>query len=656
MKTVMNKPLSAVTALMAAAVLMAAVAVLSCNPEVEITKHDWKAVNADRDTSILSIGSKTDKVDYAPTFKANLSVDPDAKKDTVEITFPKEADILQKGDGQILSALQKFLKFYSYSKAPSPNSEFVADPLGGEIGYTFEKRLKETVTIKLASLPDDRNVVAKVLASEYTYASGRKLGGSGDTKYGIPYYDQYATLAVSDGDILAEHVGAYTPQYRKDWTLTISAPSGVPDPDKEGKVVSTVANLSDSVSEDTWREDILKPLVGKFKLRKFDIKGGKWSDVPSTSATFAYVNGALAGMSKIEVSFTPEEFVPYVVEVTGGLENLQTSATVYGVNQRVKVTGGNNTPAFNLKKVTTNAYQWIDMNKKGRTLATGKTPVVSSGTLISTDKEGKNLRVELKFAPIVSPDDDSSANVYPKEMDLGEFKKYFKIGYQIDGKPIKADEDVDAGKVAFLDIKRIWYGSDTKGDDEGKKNLIFLTLNSDYTLDSFVDLYVFIAPGFKYDHDQIIFGNYENWQYTVDGVRHFDSYGQISGVTGTFTKKAPSGGGGEDSKEAIKIELDKPVTAALAFDDVHTYTIKLSAGTYTVWLESTKDIGFNIQKKGDKDWKYEDDSDEEEITISEEEAGDYIIRVKGASKRVFGDYALGVDEEKDEDDAESSEG
>ena len=522
MKTIMNKTASAVTALMTIAVLMAAVAVLSCKPEVEITKRDWKAVHADKDPAQSEIGSDATKPAITAVLNKDTSV---ANHNVVTIVFPDNADILQKKNTEIAGAMQKFLKFYPYTKSSDTT---IRDSLDPAIGYQLVSKDKSTIKIALNSVPDDKNVVAHLIASEYTYASGRKLGAKGDTEYGTPYYDRYTTLPVTGAT--PSPAGNYAPQY-KDWTLTISGISSTAVPDSSGSLTVTVANFSTNVTSDTWREDILNQLKSKFKLRQF--KDGKWSDV--TTRTFE-ITGAL-DLKHIDLIFTPEEFIPYVVEVSG-LKNLKTTGRYWDVNQRVKVAVGTDPGVFNLEKVTTEPYQWFNANPTpARTLVTGSTTpsVISSSEYIGDDK---SLIVKLTFNPITAP--GGGGNAYLKNMSLGEFKKYFKIGYRIDGTKLTEEDQAEffsAEKIAFLGINEVKYGSSLTPAEN--LNQITLTFSSGYTRNSFAELYVFIAKGFEYTDGNIIFGNYKSWDYTVDGVRYFDYYGKLS-IEGGFKHRTPS--------------------------------------------------------------------------------------------------------------------
>ena len=637
MKIIMTKPLSAVTALAAvAAVLVAALAALSCSPAVDITKRDWKAMSAGEDTSILSITANSK---YIPAIAAKVGLNTNLlveDRDILEVTFPKEADVLKKKNADIAAAMQKFLKFHTYTKVLD-NDKGVADILGGEIRYTFVSRHREKITIKLENVPVTSDVVSRLIASEYTYENGRKLGGAGDTKYGIDYYDVYKTLPVA-GAVLGVSGNFFDP-YQKNWTLSISF-SGSRD-SLTGVVLTTVADLSSSVHDDSWRADILNQLVGKFKLRQF--KDGKWSDAPG--ASFTYVPGSLAGTSRIQVAFSPEELIPYVVEISGGLENLQTTNKYWGVNQRVRVEGGGSGPAFNLKKITTGPYQWIDDARIGRTLATGGTPVVAGGELVTTDKEDKNLIVKLYFEPINAP--GTSTDTWLRVMDIKDFKKNFKIGYQIEGDSddISGISNLETGKIVFLDITKIEYGTNTVG----QRDRITLTLNTGYTQDTFWgDLHVFIANGFKYDNDNIIFGNYRNWQYTIDGVRYFDYYGPISGSGG------PSGG---NPNNGSTIQPGSPVAGSLSAGDTKEYSVQLPAGQYKLLVADTgsgqADVLVRVKEDGGNwlgEW-----SDEGEIEFTVSASGKYIIQVKGYDDDEEGGFGLTVERSEGGSSEESEE-
>jgi len=504
MKTLM-KALRAPLFLAVIAALLA-----SCAPEIKLSDRDWGQVDADKDARLVS----TDTTDKAPTIWWNS----DNIYRDVDIEFPNDADVLRANNGNIVKEMKNFLTLASFTRGSGVNAP---DVLGTGYDYTFVRREPDNSnkTIITVRLPDAYNVntsgslVAKVAAGKYTFAGGKKLGDANDTLAGHDYYDDYTTLQqikVASGS----DAGTWNFQAPyKNWRINIGLPS--PDGDTVTYTKSVVSlNISDlsnypsiSISDYyTLYDGIMNSLnlTSKLSLEKFD--GKNW--VRDLSGTFAYVNASsLINAGTITLSYTPEEFVPYRVKIDG-IRNLETPNMYYGVKQRIRV----NTK-FNENVQVTPARVRIDTTKPGRKLFPSGN-IIDNITFESIGAGEKDLKLRLVFTPI----NVSGVDYYISNMDLNTFKQNFKVAIGVSGgDPI----EVKLNETEFLNIQKVEYPRTSE---------VILTLNASYTHDYFdgKSLSILIAPGFKYTSDNIIFGNYNNWDWVIDGVRNFGYYQSLN--------------------------------------------------------------------------------------------------------------------------------
>jgi len=491
MKTLM-KALRAPLFLAVIAALLA-----SCAPEIKLSDRDWGQVTAGDNTRLVSetgIG--------APVIAWNN----DLNYRDVDITFDEKADVLRANNDNIVKEMKNFLKFYAFTRGSGVTAP---DTLGTEYDYSFVRRAASgsntIITVKLAdawNVSNGGSLVAKVFASKYTFANGKKLCGADDTEAGDDYYDAYTTLqqiTVPTG----LDAGSYDFQkpYR-DWNINLGL--GSPDPD-EVLFIGSVAAIDlgelpdypaiDSAARNRIRDEVVNALTGELVLQKF--VNNNWVD---EQATFTYIStGALLYGGTIRVTYSPAEFVPYRVKMKSA-QNLKTAGTYFGVQQRLRVNG-----KFNEKVRVTDATVRIDTTKTGRVLYQGVN--ILRGIYFESLNAGeKNVKLRLVFKPIVGS--------FISNMDLKTFKDNVKIAVGASGGAVT---DVKLNETEFLDIQKVEYPQGSE---------VTLTLNSSYSYDylSGKQLTILIAPGFTYTNPDIIFGNYAQWDWVIDGVRNFDLY------------------------------------------------------------------------------------------------------------------------------------
>jgi len=510
MKTLMNTLRTALKARILLAAI-AALAALSCAPEIKLSDRDWEQINSDRDASLVSEDSSSEGME--PSIELGTW---NSKTKEVRITFPNEADALREENAAIKSELSKFLTFYPYVKADNPIGSFSADELGTEYSYEFVSRQpsgsdKTIITVGLVSdLPGNGNgsLVAKISASDYTFAGGKKLGGSHDTQAGIPYYDIYETLRTNSSG------GRFSPPYKQNWELRVSLSSTYDDNTRffaaylfaggEPNSDTNAGKISDAIMP-----DLLRKLT--FSLEEYGSNG--WVKV--SGVDFSYESTYNSGFGYVYFNFSPNDLTAYRIKVSG-VENLETpNSDYYGVKQRIKVNGW-----FSKQTYVTPSAVWIDPNRQGRMLATAdENPgLINNVSLKNVNVGNKSIELRVVFNPIYF---DSTYYILDKDMDSGKFKDNFKVFIYDSNISNYEFEYKELDGIEFLNIESVEFGYSE----------VTLKLNADYTTYNNFQNRRFgflIAPGFKYKPDNIIFGNYGNWNWVIDGVGNFDYYGTKS--------------------------------------------------------------------------------------------------------------------------------
>jgi len=509
----------------ALAVAMALIAI-SCAVEPELTSRNWKQKTADEDTTKLSIGSGSviPSVVDGPTSPAIRETQRE-----VTLFFPEKADVLRTGNAAIVSKMKEFMQFYKYTKGADSDKP---DTLGASVDYTFVDRIPGTngeyITVRLASDPGEYLTI-KIDANKYTYSSGRKLGGTNDPKPGTPYYDEYISCPVSG----VAYKSPYDNPYQLATTLTIGLPD---DPLITGaSLETTVASLSfpsgnalTAAERNRVRDSFLPGLISKLKLKKYE--NGRWVDA---SGNFRYDS---ATYNAIRLTFNRVEFTPYRIEATG-VNNL--SVRYLGVDQPVTVRGsGEQTGGYNRSTVVSGVHRWTDPARIDRYFATPGNvgSLISGSEVVTVDKEGKNAVIRFWFSPLYAPSAPGTP-VYLKLLDLATFKKNVKIVFR--GGSTGAISNLnDTNDLCYIDVKEIAYTSSTSGS----LDILTITLDPNFNIKTFSKpVYFLLSPGFEYNNSNIIFGNYGNWRYEIDGVKHFAAYGPVPFNSGAPSIPAPTG-------------------------------------------------------------------------------------------------------------------
>jgi fibronectin type 3 domain-containing protein len=509
-----------ITALAAALVLTA----ISCAPEVELTGRDWGAKTADLDSTKLDIDTWASTT-YKPSVP-NTAYD-DAKG--IDIFFPDAADVLRADNATIEGKLKEFMTFYTYSKV----GQNYPDMLGMSMDYVivsdngFMKRLPvnggELITVRLRSYFSS-NIVIKIDADKYTFASGKKLGGSDDIKPGTPYYDLYFSLQVpgasSNTFVKPYHLNTLNITFIEDSATTTSMTR------------ATVATLTipgaaglTSQEEINVKGQFLQGLFGKLQLQKYGNNG--WENIVGN---FSY-DGA---NQRMVVDFAHEEFTLYRIEATG-VNDLP--VRYLGNEQWVNVrgSGGNMNHGYNRSSVVSAVYIWKDTSR--RNYVTSTPSLFHGSEWVTVDRDGKNAVLRVWFRALNIP--GSSTDYYLGQMPLADFKKNARIVFRDNGATLSSGNLGNADDICYVDINDIRYDHTFSSNS---LDTLTITLDPDFSVKAFDNgsVYFLLSPGFKYESDNIVLGNYYNWNYEIDGVKFFDVYSLPFG-SGSAPLSAPAG-------------------------------------------------------------------------------------------------------------------
>jgi hypothetical protein len=494
--------------------LIAMVLALSCAPELELTSRDWGEVWADRDASILSNGPGVG----APTVTHTLRYESTAAyvklaDREMTVTFPQGADVLLANNTAIEAKLKEFLTIWTFTKATvtSDYSADAADKLKLQYDYTFVRRESPTVIVlRLKENTPNERMVMKIDASKYTFSGGKKLGAADDTEVGTERYSVYRDLDVSN---VTASTFAFANKY---FTINLTIRSNLQFNPKTGITapyldVAASNDMTGFIAGNAVSDAEMPGLAGKFTLEKFAVGSSRWE---KANATFAYVpttETTNSNAGRITVEYTPEEFVTYRIKAEG-LKNLETTGTYYGIKQRFNVGVGG---SYYWSRNTFYSYEstFIDFSKN-------RTPAGHPVDKVTMEYDSSNSGIlRMVYYPLKIT--GNTADFYPAEMSLADFKKNVRIFYFADGNA----NNYNLKNIVILDIKDVKYGENEQ-TNEGKavrvKDEILVTLNGDKVADIPLSrIYIAYSTGFKYGNDSILSGDYSNWDGELDGLRYF---------------------------------------------------------------------------------------------------------------------------------------
>ncbi|GHU57769.1 hypothetical protein FACS189444_0390 [Spirochaetia bacterium] len=477
--------------------------ILGCAPEVTLTDPDWGTYNerfAVAGPAAITEANTIPSI-YATSSLVQGSANPANFEVTINFGSVENADVLQKKSlADIEKGLQEFLTFNTVTaNVGTAASTFTP------IAYTVKSRVGTTITVTLSSLSTSP-VVPVIKGSAYKIGGNTidvdRDGTAGDATYDNVYYGAntsksagYEVLSVSNP---TSTISGWEAPVSKGWSVGGNVGGTDFGPTATERTAYVGLNAGSLPTAD--RNTVLTSKASKFILEKAKIDSpNSWTAV---SGSFAYSSTS----NMLELKYTPEDLTLYRIRAAG-INKLTTDAPYYGVNQRITIGSG---------KLTDN-----EVVVDGPAYAYNNTTHTNSGADITEVKEigkaadGTGVELRVIF--------DEDLATLPA---LDVFKKNFKIAYSA------SDDSIDNANlggngwedIVFISITAAKLAS-TSTNATPNTRAIDITLDPAYKHDSSKAKYFLIAPGIKTIAPTFNeLGNYGNWRYESDGVRHFEVY------------------------------------------------------------------------------------------------------------------------------------
>jgi hypothetical protein len=382
----------------AAIAVITALTVLSCVPEVEITKHDVNAVFDKYDFEYIPNAARpADPTITVGSLQINGTL-PQNKE--LDITFPWEADILRQGYdlAKLETEMKKFLSFHAYTeKYTTTGTPITATPelrldpdTYTEAAVTDYKVIhrgrdasgadsSSTIKIRLESVPTTQKFIAR-FNQNYTYGNGIKNNLLPSNVPDALYGDLFFTIQPAAGGTTPTAMANFRPPAHLGWNIQVLAIAGsanyaaAPVPIARRIAVFTdnfnaVGGVTDgyvgNVAADRTaaiiakRKEVYEAFASKFVFEKWDNDTKKWIAEGSTPAYYdgkavatatdplrvtgiagAADTGAAgttgAAGACFYVVFTPTDRTAYRVRMTG-TDGLETADQYRGFKQKIGV-------------------------------------------------------------------------------------------------------------------------------------------------------------------------------------------------------------------------------------------------------------------------------------------------------------------------------
>jgi hypothetical protein len=545
--------------------IISVLAVLSCSDGVGLTQRDFKEI---RDAKSPKYDEVTTGA-LVPTFSVdNLTyvAPPGTTTETqreMSISFPASADILKK---DIKTAdIKEFISMYTFKNSDSSYSE-VSTKLD-DVDFEFIRRVRqnegsrETVFIRLITVPD-RTFAAKIDATKYTFANGLKLDTNNDHIAGEAVYDDAYSLITPAGGTT---ISPYT-QPRLTFSLTILKEITYTDTNliEQNLQIATLSlGTYSSAERKAQQRAVIESLIPKIKFQKYDPASKTWTDTGTIKSVDP--NSTLTTNDwYLAVNITPQDGDIYRTYASG-MNNLTTSDDFLGVKQKIRVSDGIAAFKYTYNTIISDPIMFIDPTKRREQLSS---PVDASYPIyVSSDSNGKNVKLEIYLKGIKLGALESDPTYWPEDIGNETFKKNVKLAYYLTynetpgviteeepdpppvisittGDSITDFTSFDLKKIVFIPIKEVKYETHNlknliyPPNPLPKNNKITITLDPSYQLSKERDrvISLLLAPGFLYDNPIIFFGRYGLPGATefIDGTNFWQAYGSITGSGGVL--------------------------------------------------------------------------------------------------------------------------
>lgn len=499
---------------------IAALAVISCSPEVTVSDYDWGRANQQFDSSLTPAtvppgldlsdinfsmsedNAETRTADNASVYHFEIDID---------FAQAEQADVLREND--ILAGLKKFLSFHNAVRdaadtAPNlPPNEANVDKLSDPIPYSLVKTAGTTITVKLdkeyvagASITTTySNIVYKIDSTAFTYARGLKV----DTdQNGVPgesgYDDYYDEISITGAAAYSVVLPSLEPL-----SFAIGTVSGYNFLEKKtaSEVMATLpaATLTlppgASYSQD-MQNSIASTFGTAFKLQKYT--NNAWVTFATSKVTQGTADIAFDNI-------TLDHQVPHRI-IWEGDADPKTAQEYFGLKQRVFITttASSQVPhdvvhLRNLKQIEGAAAIPNNSNiMRFNTIGGG----VGTLTAYSYDLEGRNVVLDLKVSVLDNSGDNPAPAVTTyyglKQIDLSAFANSFKVVVETNG---------SSNNYSYVNIVKVEFLSDsTTAKEEKVLDHVRITLDPSYVKGSGDVRSILINNGISYTNDRDVFG------------------------------------------------------------------------------------------------------------------------------------------------------
>jgi hypothetical protein len=531
-----------ITAIKIAAIsIVTVLAMLSCAPEVELTKRDYKEYRDAKNPKYTNNRGSS----LQPTVIANLIYDSvpisDSDKE-ITIRFDKTADILKETNDGIAVKLKNIFSLYTYNNPAVKPDVYTPSILGSALSYTFVRRDGfdgTDIIIKLDPVPNRSSIVYKIDASLYK-CSGQLVDINEDGTAGDAYDDIYDILYVTNGAVCSDPISGWG------WTNNFYAPvltlnlSIFPSPAAtylyggsfdNTSYVALVTISSSPITGTAQGRKILTDIKSNIELQKYNQNDKKWnkdglievydSSLPAPAwGSFTY--------DCLYVNYSAEDLGLYRVKATG-MANLTSVDNIGEKPAKIMVNNSffNNTvydaPVIHYKSTR----KWETSNPLS-------TPVPN--VTVNSDANKKNVVLELYFDSIEDTNLLPIAGyVYPELILIEQFNANFKLVYNgaanQSGTPIGSGVSL-ANYTNLVELKIIEVKYDaSKQTDPNNTNIdrITITLDTSYRIDGNRAISLLLNTGFKYNGGNITFGaNSDIKDSFYNGTFGWRSYGQLA--------------------------------------------------------------------------------------------------------------------------------
>jgi len=516
--------------------IITVLAMLACTPEIELTQRDFTEIRDGKNPKYDNVrsGSHLPNFDASKiTYRTSSSTPAETDKE-LDIYFPKNVDILDKEI--TTAALKTFLSIYTFTTDKSSSSETKASLKETDIDFDFVRRVRygtdsDEVVISLKAVPS-KTFVVKIDATKYTFANGLKLDTNNNGITGETIYDDYySPIKPINADSL-DFINPTMVDIKLSIVAELTNTVNPMDPQQEIIIAKLAFNADyKSTSLKKQNEDIIKALMPKIKLQKYNPANKTWDAIGTVKAVDSIQGDTTNGYWYLAVPINPVAGDIYRAYATD-MKNLTTTIDILGIKQKIQVSGGNNYKQSS-PSLTYNTVISDPLPINSSTVITPETSLHVKDYIVSSDATGKNVKLEIYFNSI---SDNNTGVHWLKELDTATFNKNVKLAYNRNnpsnsintlGSSTKLDD------LVFIPIKSVKYDSKDRFGSAAAPgtNRITITLDPSYQLSQDKNRLItfLVAPGFQYDDPNIVFGDItENGlKFFIEGVNRWKSYGSI---------------------------------------------------------------------------------------------------------------------------------